>query len=538
MVEEVPEIPPCTPESATTPITVPAPAPTDTPESAPTEAPTPVTDPPKRSFFGRLLGGEGRIPAFDLARGLAIIGMFTAHILTFDGNLPQTIVGISHGRSAALFAFLAGISLGIIAGREHLPTGVKLLQTRMRVVTRALILLVIVTILAMYNMGIILILGFYAAWFLFALPFLGWNARKLLILGGGLIVIGTPLSSVLIEILTGMTLQTTTAESAAYIYLLSGNYGGAGFLGYIFIGLALARLGIASDSGKARKLAKKALAAGCVLFLLGAGGATLIDSLRIGHLSTSVLGAPGWHPSGSGSLPPEEPEPAPSPTVFPPETGDIAGKPIPPDCYCSFPAPKPTSTSGDTENTSEGTSGKDNLGKKDAAPTAGTLTPEDVNNLPHSFRATNRFVGDISPDAPPAWWSVFSGWSPEDFGPDFWYRAFLDGEPHSNSLLETLGNLGFSLIIVSLFLLGGRVLAMILFPVATMGSMALTIYCLHVFWLTFSTLATWPHLPSYLAMLAVFAVFSSVWRFWWGRGPLERLLHWASHRAARVDAGS
>lgn len=504
---------------------------------------TPVSTPPPR--FSRLLGGADRIPAFDLARGLAIIGMFTAHILTFDSNLPQTVVGISHGRSAALFAFLAGISLGIIAGREHPPSGVKLLQTRMRVVTRALILLVIVTILAMYNMGIILILGFYAAWFLFALPFLGWDARKLLILGAGLIVVGTPLSSLLIEVLTGMTLQTTTAESAAYIYLLSGNYGGAGFLGYIFIGLALARLGIASNPGKARKLAKKTLAAGCVLFLLGAGGATLIDSLRIGHLSTSVLGAPGWHPSGSGSLPPEEPEPIPTPTVFPPETGDIAGKPIPKNCYCDFPTPKPTSTSGDAENTSEGDSSKN-----DAVPTAGVLAPEDVNNLPHSFRATNRFVGDTSAGEvvkltsdgkeahTPAWWSVFPGWSSKDFGPDFWYRAFLDGEPHSNSLLETLGNLGFSLIIVSLFLLGGRPLAMLLFPVAAMGSMALSTYFLHVFWVTATTLGQLPPLPSYLAMLAFFAVLASAWRFWWGRGPLERLLHWASHKAARISASA
>ncbi|NMW64688.1 DUF1624 domain-containing protein [Mobiluncus mulieris] len=520
MVDELPEIPLRNSEDASMPENTPiasseatlattsASAPTTVPVgSAATKADPSVTStglPTKPSFFERLLGGAQRIPAFDLARGLAIVGMFTAHILTFDSNLPQSVIGISHGRSAALFAFLAGISLGIIAGREHPPSGVKLLQTRMRVVTRALVLLLIVALLAMYNLGIILILGFYAAWFLASLPFLGWNGRKLLVLGGGLVLVGTPLAIVINQILIGITLQTTSqVDSAAYIYLLSGTYGGAGFLGYIFIGLALTRLGFASDPKKARKLAKKVLAVGCLLFLVGAGGATLADSIRTGHFSLAILGTNNMASDNPGhnSKPPVEPEPTPTPTVFPPETGSLAGKSIPSNCYCDFSKPK-SDTNDSAKKPSEGILG-------------GTRQ------------------GDIT-----AWMKFFSGLSLNDFDLEFWRQAFLDAAPHSNSLLETLGNLGFSMIVVSLFLLGGRPLAILLFPLAAMGSMALSIYTLHVFWVSVTTLGQLPLVPSFLVMLMCFAVLSCVWRFWLGRGPLERLLHWASHRAARVTPAS
>lgn len=467
----------------------------------------------KKPHYVSILGDSRRIPAFDIARGLAILGMFTAHMLTLKSSFPQSLIGISHGRSAALFAFLAGISLGIIAGRTRIPTGLALLQARMRVVTRALILLVIVAVLSFYNMNIILILGFYAAWFLFALPFLGWSARRLLILAGSLIFLGVPLSAIAIELIYAFTLQTTTQDSAAYVYLVSGTYGGAGFLGYIFTGLALARMGIASDSPIARSLAKKTLAVGFTMLLMGAGGATLADSVKIGHLSSVILGISATERPDKPDAPLNDadsskyPSPKSSPAVFPPETGELAGKNIPADCFCDFPtqeSPVDSKKTGDTKN------------KKDLEPPSDGVTEV--------------------PDSPKeGWQSPFPGIHLDDFTPDFWYHIFLDGTPHSNSLLETLGNLGFSLVIMSLFLLGGRKLATVLFPLATMGSMALTIYCLHVFWYTVSSLANWPQLLSFGIMICCFTVFSCVWKATLNRGPLERLLHWASHRSASIS---
>ena len=52
-----------------------------------------------------------RIAGVDLARGLAVIGMLAAHLLTidaFDAGRPETWIDIANGRSSILFATLAG----------------------------------------------------------------------------------------------------------------------------------------------------------------------------------------------------------------------------------------------------------------------------------------------------------------------------------------------------------------------------------------------------------------------------------------------
>lgn len=78
--------------------------------------------PRKRRRGMPLTGGPGRIYGLDLARGIAILGMFTAH--TIGGgpafwNHPSTWMGLVNGRSSILFALLAGVSLGIMSGRQE-----------------------------------------------------------------------------------------------------------------------------------------------------------------------------------------------------------------------------------------------------------------------------------------------------------------------------------------------------------------------------------------------------------------------------------
>ena len=57
------------------------------------------------------LNGADRLGGIDLARGLAVIGMLAAHLLTieepFDLTRPQTWLDIVNGRSSILFAVLA-----------------------------------------------------------------------------------------------------------------------------------------------------------------------------------------------------------------------------------------------------------------------------------------------------------------------------------------------------------------------------------------------------------------------------------------------
>lgn len=72
------------------------------------------------------LNGGARLAGVDLARGLAVLGMFAAHLLwitdPFDWGTPGTWIALVDGRSSILFATLAGVSIGLVTGgRVPLP---------------------------------------------------------------------------------------------------------------------------------------------------------------------------------------------------------------------------------------------------------------------------------------------------------------------------------------------------------------------------------------------------------------------------------
>ena len=77
---------------------------------------------PKRPLLSenwRRLNGPRRIAGLDLARGLAVIGMFAAHLLwidPFDIADLSTWTDVVNGRSSILFATLAGISIALLTG--------------------------------------------------------------------------------------------------------------------------------------------------------------------------------------------------------------------------------------------------------------------------------------------------------------------------------------------------------------------------------------------------------------------------------------
>ena len=66
-----------------------------------------------RSF----LDGPSRLQGIDLARALAVCGMFAAHLIALPLPVigdPATWIGVAGGRSSILFATLAGVSLALI----------------------------------------------------------------------------------------------------------------------------------------------------------------------------------------------------------------------------------------------------------------------------------------------------------------------------------------------------------------------------------------------------------------------------------------
>jgi peptidoglycan/LPS O-acetylase OafA/YrhL len=67
-----------------------------------------------------------RLVGVDLARALAVFGMFTVHVgpaPTPGGGVGDWFLGLASGRASALFATLAGFSLMLIAGRLEPKTG-------------------------------------------------------------------------------------------------------------------------------------------------------------------------------------------------------------------------------------------------------------------------------------------------------------------------------------------------------------------------------------------------------------------------------
>ena len=80
-----------------------------------------------------------RIGGLDVARGLAVLGMFGAH-LDIGGELttdPSSWAALVDGRSSILFATLAGVSIALLSGRTRPAEDVDLVRARLRIAVRA-----------------------------------------------------------------------------------------------------------------------------------------------------------------------------------------------------------------------------------------------------------------------------------------------------------------------------------------------------------------------------------------------------------------
>jgi uncharacterized membrane protein YeiB len=114
--------------------------------------------------------------------------------------------------------------------------------------------------------------------------------------------------------------------------------------------------------------------------------------------------------------------------------------------------------------------------------------------------------------------------------------ALLSIEPHSGTPFEVVGSGGFAIAVIALSLLAtrARVLRAVLYPVAAVGSMALTAYTLQIVAIAALGPAAWQYTDNWLYLWFVLAALAgcTAWRLIFGRGILERFLTWVSHRAA------
>ncbi|SDP77903.1 Uncharacterized membrane protein YeiB [Streptomyces sp. cf386] len=260
----------------------------------------------------------GRLVGVDLARALAVFGMYVVHIgppLSATSGVASWIRYISDGHSSVLFATLAGFSLMLLAGRREPKTGLAGRQAKARIAIRAVVLLALGTAMAMEYGGVI-ILGFYGVYFLLALPLVRLRAKTLAIIAAAFALATPQLAFALTSLLTPSVQQSINtydplrhlSEVGVLDLLLTGFYPALTWMSFVIAGMALGRLDLSSGTVQRRLAAVgaalTATAYGMSLLLAGPGA---LRSTAEGGSSSGGSGSAsfGSMPSsgGSGSMP-------------------------------------------------------------------------------------------------------------------------------------------------------------------------------------------------------------------------------------------
>lgn len=224
----------------------------------------------------------GRLIGIDLARGLAVFGMYAAHVGPDPsvGGPVGFLLELARGRSSALFAVLAGFTLVIITGRPSPRTGRDGRQAAGRIVIRGIVLMALGFALTALDTSIDVILSFYGLIFLAVLPLYRLRATTLAVIAAaGALVLPQVLYVIQQSIYEGTWSNTViawdplarTGDSDGFMELLfTGEYPVLTWAPFMIAGMAVARL----DLTDAKVRARLALTGGA-LAVVGYGGSWL-----------------------------------------------------------------------------------------------------------------------------------------------------------------------------------------------------------------------------------------------------------------------
>jgi uncharacterized membrane protein YeiB len=227
----------------------------------------------------------GRIAGIDVARGLAVLGMFIAHVLP-DGDAES----LADGRSSVLFATLAGVSLGLITGGAQPAPRAGRPRLLGAVALRGLALILLGLYLWTLESGIAIILDYYGSFFLVLLPVLFAPRAVLVPIALACLTVGTTILGAAPDDprqLIGNSLLLWPPTE----WWVTGYYPGLLWLGYLIMGLVVAR------SDLRRTATQVGMATGgAAASAVGYGGALLLDRDASAHSNTlwEGLGAGGF----------------------------------------------------------------------------------------------------------------------------------------------------------------------------------------------------------------------------------------------------
>ncbi|HIX00045.1 MAG TPA: DUF1624 domain-containing protein [Candidatus Nesterenkonia stercoripullorum] len=426
----------------------------------------------------------------DVARALAIIGMIGAHVgyaPDIFWSDPSTWGGVIHGRSAILFAVLAGVSIALVSGgaRGVAGAGLDIRKVRLSLVGRGIFIFAVGVVLEALGTSVSVILGIYGVLFVLAAVFVDWRRRWLLITAG-VLALGGPSLLVVLRAVSG------GGDGDALTIFAYSMYPPLVWLVFVMAGLVVAR----SDVRRLRT-ALVTTAAGVVLAVVGYAVGIGIAPAEDAYDDAALAEEEGLLEEGSlfGGRPIQA------------EDLDLTAHECEIDeeewVYC-YPA-------------------EDLETLKWAAGYSG----ESLENDPLSAE----LVSDAGLEADPA---------DEDYGS--YVREGLTGEvfleegfgvyEHSGGTMEIIGSGGFALAVTGLCLLTfrARLLRRLVVPIAALGSMPLTAYAAHIVAIRLLT-DPWDYLEdnqTWLIFVISLVLGCTLWALLWGRGPLERLTGWAA----------
>lgn len=199
----------------------------------------------------------------DATRGIALLGMIAVHVLpvTTPAGTPSWSAIVAEGPAAATFAVLAGVGIAFMTGRRRVRFWAEGAGTAAMLATRALVIGVIGLLLGVVTDAVLgaVILPYYAALFVLAIPLVILPTRALLALGAVCMVALPALDHVLIGVL-----PTPTGANPDFAYLVgdpgrllteltfTGYYPAVVWTVYLCFGIALGRMRLASAGLAAR----------------------------------------------------------------------------------------------------------------------------------------------------------------------------------------------------------------------------------------------------------------------------------------------
>lgn len=260
----------------------------------------------------------GRIVGLDVARCVALVGMIATHALApVDDDGVTFVQQLAGGRSSALFAVLAGVSIALMTGGGSPVAGRERQAVVAGLKVRALVVALIGLVLGHLGSGIAVILTYYGVLFLLGLPFLRLRARSLFLLSATWLSVVPVLSQLLRPHLPAPTLASPNLDMLVNPWQLAteltftGYYPVVPWMAYLFAGMAIGRLDLTRTRTAVGLLVPGALLAAAGWFVSAAlldrpgtmatlratydgQGGSLDEDLAHGLLGTTPTGSWWW----------------------------------------------------------------------------------------------------------------------------------------------------------------------------------------------------------------------------------------------------